>query len=89
MDLFTRAENGYNCEEVEKYIDLLKAEYKKLYEHAKSKDEENKKLVKICKALNEKVKNSEAGSAELKPAGDYAELFELIDKLSEKAASLR
>ena len=37
-DLFNKAAEGYNCNEVEQYINVLKAEYKKVFEYAKAKN---------------------------------------------------
>ena len=34
-DLFQKVQNGYNCNQVEQYITVLKAEYKKVFEYAK------------------------------------------------------
>ena len=35
-DLFRREENGYNTADVEKYINTLKSEYRRVFEYAKS-----------------------------------------------------
>lgn len=34
-DLFRREENGYNTADVEKYINTLKTEYRRVFEYAK------------------------------------------------------
>ena len=62
-DLFQKAQEGYNCEQVEQYIDALKAEYKKVVEIAKATDATNKKLKKICASLSEENKAYKAGAA--------------------------
>ncbi len=56
--LFPIENQGYSCDAVEKYIDALKAEYKKVYDYAKSIEESkkiadanNEKLKKICRVL--------------------------------------
>ena len=56
--LFPVENEGYNRAAVEKYIDALKAEYKKVYDYAKSVEESkkitdanNEKLKKICRVL--------------------------------------
>ena len=62
-DLFQKAQNGYNCDQVEQYINALKAEYKKVVEVAKATDATNKKLKKICQSLSEENKALKASGA--------------------------
>ena len=37
-DLFRREENGYNTADVEKYINTLKTEYRRVFEYAKKNE---------------------------------------------------
>lgn len=62
-ELFQIVQNGYNCEQVEQYINALKAEYSKVVEIAKATDATNKKLKKICASLSEENKAFKAGNA--------------------------
>lgn len=55
-ELFQISPNGYNCQQVEMYIDTLKNEYVKVVEIAKATDATNKKLKKICASLSEENK---------------------------------
>lgn len=55
-DLFQKTQSGYNCEQVEKYISVLKAEYKKVFEYAKATEANNEKLKKICRSLSDENK---------------------------------
>lgn len=43
-DLFRREENGYNTADVEKYINTLKTEYRRVFEYAKKNETDNEKL---------------------------------------------
>ncbi|MCQ2481842.1 MAG: DivIVA domain-containing protein [Clostridia bacterium] len=68
--LFPVSENGYDCAAVEKYIDQLTAEYKKVYEYAKKVEESrkateanNEKLKKIARVLK-KENDALKGKAE-------------------------
>ena len=60
-DLFQKVQNGYNCEQVEQYIAVLKAEYKKVFEYAKATESNNEKLKKICRSLSDENKALKAG----------------------------
>jgi cell division septum initiation protein DivIVA len=63
-ELFQKAPNGYNCEQVEQYINVLKTEYKKVFEYAKATEANNEKLKKICRSLSDENKALKAsGSA--------------------------
>lgn len=55
-DLFQKTQSGYNCEQVEQYITVLKTEYKKVFEYAKATEANNEKLKKICRALSDENK---------------------------------
>ena len=48
-DLFRREENGYNTADVEKYINTLKTEYRRVFEYAKKNETDNEKLKRICR----------------------------------------
>lgn len=83
-DLFQKTQDGYNCEQVEQYINALKAEYKKVVEIAKATDATNKKLKKICASLSEENKAYKAGtpvSAEAEPADD-TEILSAVEKIA-------
>ena len=62
-ELFQKVQNGYNCEQVEQYIAVLKAEYKKVFEYAKGTEANNEKLKKICRSLSDENKALKAGGA--------------------------
>lgn len=87
-DLFQKVQNGYNCEQVEQYIAVLKAEYKKVFEYAKATESNNEKLKKICRSLSDENKALKAGGAAAAsaPAADAAVLSSIdkIVKLSEE-----
>ncbi len=55
-DLFQKVENGYSCQQVEQYINVLKAEYRKVFEYAKATEANNEKLKNICRSLSEENK---------------------------------
>ena len=55
-DLFPVTADGYSKEEVERYIEKLKAEYKKVYDYAVKTKGDNDKLKKIARALSEENK---------------------------------
>ncbi len=88
-DLFQKAPEGYNCAQVEQYINVLKTEYKKVFEYAKATESNNEKLKRICRQLSEENKALKAGGATAAaPAADPAVLasIERIMKLSEEIA---
>ncbi len=91
-DLFQKTAEGYNCAQVEQYISVLKAEYKKVFEYAKATEANNEKLKRICRQLSDENKALKAGSAATAatatPAADPAVLasIERIMKLSEEIA---
>ncbi len=62
-DLFQKTANGYNCEQVEQYITVLKTEYKKVFEYAKATEANNEKLKKICRSLSDENKAFKANGA--------------------------
>ena len=83
-DLFQKAQDGYNCDQVEQYINALKAEYKKVVEVAKATDATNKKLKKICASLSEENKALKGGMTA--PAAteeaDNAEMISTVEKIA-------
>ncbi len=91
-DLFQKSAEGYNCAQVEQYINVLKTEYKKVFEYAKATEANNEKLKKICRQLSDENKALKAGgtaaAATAAPAADPAVLasIERIMKLSEEIA---
>ena len=86
-DLFQKVANGYNCEQVEQYINVLKAEYKKVFEYAKATEANNEKLKKICRALSDENKALKA--AEVAPAADEKNpVVECLDRISKLAENL-
>lgn len=86
-DLFQRTSDGYNCEQVEQYITVLKTEYKKVFEYAKATEANNEKLKKICRALSDENKAFKAsGAVPSSSAADPSVIagIEKIAKLSEE-----
>ena len=63
-DLFERSPDGFNCEQVEQYITILKTQYKKVFDYAKTTEANNEKLKKICKILSEENKALKAAKAD-------------------------
>ena len=62
-ELFERSSDGFNCDQVEQYITILKAQYKKVFDYAKTIEANNEKLKKICKVLSEENKSLKAAKA--------------------------
>ena len=86
-DLFQRTSDGYNCEQVEQYITVLKTEYKKVFEYAKATEANNEKLKRICRALsdeNKALKASGASPTAVSADPSVIESVEKIAKLSEE-----
>ncbi len=86
-DLFQKEQNGYNCEQVEQYITVLKAEYKKVFEYAKATEANNEKLKKICRSLSDENKALKAGGSAAGANPEVAENIEKIINLAESLAS--
>lgn len=80
-DLFQKAQEGYNCEQVEQYINALKAEYKKVVEIAKATDVTNKKLKKICASLSEENKAYKANAGAPAASVSDEEILSSVDKI--------
>lgn len=87
-DLFQKAQNGYNCEQVEQYITVLKTEYKKVFEYAKATEANNEKLKKICRSLSEENKALKANGASPAAANGNAAIGEGLEKIAKLAESL-
>lgn len=95
-DLFQKAQNGYNCEQVEQYINVLKTEYKKVFEYAKATEANNEKLKKICRSLSDENKALKANGAAAAPVAADSALVEslnriaaLSDDIAKESASIR
>lgn len=96
-DLFQKVPEGYSCEEVEQYINVLKAEYKKVFEYAKATEANNEKLKKICRALSDENKAFKANgatapvSAETDPSvlESLKKIADLADEIAKENAALR
>ncbi|MBQ6268035.1 MAG: hypothetical protein IJK64_09750 [Clostridia bacterium] len=92
-NLFQTAENGYSCADVDEYIEVLKAEYKKVFDYAKGVEANNEKLKKICRALNDENKALKANGAvpAAAPAAVGVDLLEeltALDKISTQLAAV-
>ncbi len=87
-DLFQKAENGYNCEQVEQYITVLKTEYKKVFEYAKATEANNEKLKKICRSLSDENKALKANGVSADADKDTAAINENIDKITKLSESI-
>ena len=89
-ELFQKVQNGYSCEQVEQYIAVLKAEYKKVFEYAKGTEANNEKLKKICRSLSDENKALKAGGAVAPAASDVdpsaLAIIERISQLTDEIA---
>lgn len=83
--LFQISENGFDCEQVDQYISLLKNEYKKVYEYAKAVESNNDKLKAICRSLSDENKALKASSGKSK-SSDNLNGIEKIAKLNNEIA---
>ncbi len=81
-DLFQKAQNGYNCEQVEQYINVLKTEYKKVFEYAKATEANNEKLKKICRSLSDENKALKANGAAAAPVATDSALVESLNRIA-------
>lgn len=95
-DLFQKVQNGYNCEQVEQYIAVLKAEYKKVFEYAKGTEANNEKLKKICRSLSDENKALKAGgsvapasSADLSALASIEKIAKLTEEITKESDALR
>lgn len=88
-DLFNKVQEGYSCDEVEQYINVLKAEYKKVFEYAKATEANNEKLKKICRALSDENKALKAnGAAAPEVASADASILESVEKIAKLSDEL-
>lgn len=81
-DLFQKTQNGYNCEQVEQYINVLKAEYKKVFEYAKATEANNEKLKKICRSLSDENKALKANGIAAAPVAADTALVESLNRIA-------
>ncbi len=83
MDLFVKVADGYDCDQVNQYIIMLKAEYKKVFDYAKGVEANNEKLKNICRSLSEENKALKASGATAAPcAANVADSIAKIEKLA-------
>ena len=96
-DLFQKVPEGYSCEEVEQYINVLKAEYKKVFEYAKATEANNEKLKKICRALSDENKALKANGTAAPVSAEtdssvlesLKKIADLTDEIAKENAALR
>lgn len=89
-ELFELSPNGYDCEQVEQYIELLKAQYKKLFDYAKATEANNEKLKKICRSLsNENKALKAAGSVSAPSETGVERIISLSREIAKEAESLK
>ncbi len=85
-DLFTKVSDGYDCEQVNQYINMLKAEYKKVFDYAKTVESNNEKLKNICRSLSDENKSLKASENKIVVAdsgtNDISALIGKIEKLA-------
>lgn len=89
-DLFRREENGYNTADVEKYINTLKTEYRRVFEYAKKNETDNEKLKRICRKMSEENKALKASGATFAAAApaDNSAAMESVEKIARLCAAL-
>lgn len=89
-DLFRREENGYNTADVEKYINTLKTEYRRVFEYAKKNETDNEKLKRICRKMSEENKAFKASGATVAAAApaDNSAAMESVEKIARLCAAL-
>ncbi len=88
-DLFEITPNGYDCEQVEQYIALLKAQYKKLFDYAKATESNNEKLKNICRSLSAENKALKAKSAPAPAETGIERIISLSREIAKEAESLK
>ena len=89
-ELFELSPNGYDCEQVEQYIKLLKAQYKKLFDYAKATEANNEKLKTICRSLSNENKALKASSIPAAPAETGIDrIITLSREIAKEAESLK
>ena len=87
-DLFQKSQNGYNCDQVEQYITVLKAEYKKVFEYAKATEANNEKLKKICRSLSDENKTLKANGVSPAASNSYPAVAESLERIAALSESL-
>ena len=88
-DLFEISPNGYDCEQVEQYIALLKAQYKKLFDYAKATEANNIKLKNICRSLSAENKALKGKSAPAPAESGVERIISLSKEIAKEAESLK
>lgn len=83
-ELFERTVDGFNCDQVEQYITILKAQYKKVFDYAKAIEANNEKLKKICKVLSDENKALKAAKSDAPEAPEVDFGIEKIIRLSKE-----
>ena len=86
--LFRTEDQGYCREDVEKYIDRLKAEYKKVFEYSKATEATNEKLKNFCRTLSDENKALKANGAAAAAPASNAEAIESAEKISSLITAL-
>ena len=86
-DLFEKCSDGFDCDQVEQYINILKTQYKKVFEYAKATEANNEKLKKICRALSDENKALKASAVSPSAPAVNTESAEKILKLSKEIAA--
>lgn len=83
-NLFAAAANGYDRDQVNEYVQLLRDEYKKVYDYAKAVEGNNEKLKRLCRSLSEENNALKAAGAKEQsaPAADPAALLISVEKLA-------
>ena len=87
-DLFEKRSDGIDCDQVEQYITILKAQYKKVFEYAKATEANNEKLKRICRSLSDENKALKANSVVPAASNSNSEMAESLDKISKLAENL-
>ena len=95
-DLFEITANGFDCEQVDQYITILKAQYKKVFDYAKATEANNEKLKKICRSLSDENKalkasgvTADAAVNEESADSGVDKIIRLANELAKEAESLR
>lgn len=89
-ELFELSPNGYDCEQVEQYIKLLKTQYKKLFDYAKATEANNEKLKKICRSLSNENKALKTANIPAEPTETGVDrIITLSREIAKEAESLK
>lgn len=88
-ELFVKVSDGYDCDQVNQYIVMLKAEYKKVFDYAKTVEANNEKLKKICRSLSDENKAlKSSGAAPMAAAESNEALAASLAKIEKLAAEI-